>query len=320
MKKRILGKTDINVSEISFGTVSLGVPYGIGVTVESDMPSEADSIKLLNDALDNGINFFDTALTYGKSEEIIGKAFEGRRSESVICSKPAHLYDIYANQKLPSGKEILEKLDNSVQQSLSKLKTDYIDVYMSHDGTEEVIENETVIDFYQKLKKKGIIRATGVSVYTVEESIKAINSGVWDVIQLAFNLMDQRQLPAIELARQKGVGIVVRSVLFKGILTGKGDNLHAQLKPVQDHRQKYYSLLSDNAKTLSDLATKFVLSCNGVSSVLVGIDKPDYLSQALAVADGKYLNTELFEKAKSLAYPDPEFLNLPLWDRKGWLK
>jgi aryl-alcohol dehydrogenase-like predicted oxidoreductase len=320
MDKRVLGKTTIEVSEISFGTVSLGLPYGIGATSESDMPSETDSIELLNEALDNGINFFDTALAYGKSEEVIGKAFKGCREKAIICTKPAHLYDVYANQELPSRLEILKKLDDSIQQSLSKLKTDYIDIYMSHDGAEEVIENETIVDFYQNLKKKGIIRASGVSVYTVEESIKAINSGVWDVIQLAFNLMDQTQLPAIELACQKGVGVVVRSVLFKGILTGKGDNLLPQLKLVQNHRQKYDSLLNDDVKTLSDLATKFVLSCKGVSSVLVGIDKPEYLSQALAVADGKYLDVEILEKAKQLAYPDPEFLNLPMWDRKGWLK
>lgn len=315
--RKLCGK--IMVSEIAFGTVSLGLPYGIGISKEADMLSEADSMSLLHQALDRGLNFYDTALAYGKSEDLIGKAFSTCRSKTVICTKPVHLYDVYSGQTLPSSAEIKTKLEKSLQQSLSKLQTDYLDIYMSHDGTEEVIENNTVIDFYQQLKKKGIIKATGVSVYTVEQSIKAIQSGVWDVIQLAFNLMDQTQLPAIELAAQKGVGIVVRSVLFKGILTDRGNNLHAALKSVQEHRQKYNRLLNDRYKTLSELATKFVLSCEGVSSVLVGIDKPLYLEQALSVADGKSLDKETLTKAKQLAYPDPEFLNLPKWDRNGWL-
>lgn len=309
----------MDVPEISFGTVSLGLPYGLGVNGEADMPSEEDSIALLNHAVDKGMNFFDTAIGYGKSEQILGKAFENRREEVVICSKPAHFYDKFKGEILPNDSELSAKLESSIFKSLEQLKTDYIDVYMSHDGTEEVIENQTVIDFYQNLKKKGIIKATGISVYTLEQSFKAINSGVWDVIQLAFNLMDQTQLPAIELANIKGVGIVVRSVLFKGILTDRGNNLHPELKSVQNHREKYLPLLNDNAKTLAEFATKFVLSCEGVSSVLVGIDKPEYLDQALAVVDGKYLDDETLQKAKQLSYPEPEFLNLPMWDRKGWL-
>ncbi len=319
MQKRIFGRTGIEVSEISFGTVSLGLPYGIGVHGEADMPLESDSIALLNEAVDKGMNFFDTAIGYGKSEQILGKAFKDRRGEVVICSKPAHFYDKFKGEILPNDAQLSEKLESSITKSLKQLQTNYIDVYMSHDGTEEVIENETVIAFFQQLKQKGIIRATGISVYTLEQSLKAINSDVWDVIQLQFNLMDQTQLPAIKLAAEKGVGTVIRSVLFKGILTDRGEELHSELRPVADHRQKYLALLDDNTKTLAEFATKFVLSYEGVSSVLVGIDKPEYLNQALAVVDGKYLNAEILEKAKALAYPEPEFLNLPMWDRKGWL-
>ena len=131
--------------------------------------------------------------------------------------------------------------------------------------------------------------------------------------------MDQTQWPAIELAAQKGVGIVTRSVLCKGVLTDKGTDLHAALKPVQEHCQTYNQLLNDRIKTVSELATKFVLSCEGVSSILIGIDRLQYLDQALAVADDTYLDEEALTKAKQLAYPDPEFLDLPMWDRKGWL-
>ena len=183
-----------------------------------------------------------------------------------------------------------------------------------------MIGNDTVIDFFQRKKQEGVIRATGVSVYTLEQSLAAINRGVWDVIQLQFNLMDQRQLPAIELAKEKSVGIVIRSVVFRGILTDRGSNLHPELKSVQQHREKYFDLIQGGISGLSDLATKFALSCDGVSSVLVGIDKPEYLEQALKAVNGKYLDKKTLENAKRLAYPEPEFLSLRLWDRNGWLK
>lgn len=142
----------------------------------------------MNEALDKGINFYDTALAYGTSEEIIGKAFKNKRKQVVLCTKPAHLYDAFAGQNFPGPSEIRSILQRSFQQSLVRLNTAYLDVYMLHNGTVEVIENDTVIDFYQQLKRNGLIRATGVSVYTVEQSLAAIHNGAWDVIQLAFNL------------------------------------------------------------------------------------------------------------------------------------
>lgn len=319
VNKNRLGKTGINVSRISFGTVSLGLPYGIRAQGQPQMPAESESISLLRKARERGVNFYDTALAYGISEAIVGKAFTDCRDKVVICTKPAHLFDMYAGQTLPPDGEITTHLEQSLQQSLKLLNTDYIDIYMSHDGAEEVIDNDTVVGFYQQLKQQGVIRATGISVYTVEQSLKAIRSGVWDVVQLAFNMMDQTQSPAIELAAERGVGIVVRSVLLKGVLTKKGDHLHPALKSVQEHRKKYLPFLNNDINTLSDLATRFVLSCKGVSSVLVGFDKLRYLESALSTLQLGELNQQLVETIKKCAYPDPGFLDLPKWDRMGWL-
>ena len=153
MHKKKMGKTSLEISELSFGTVSLGLPYGIGVNGNSDMLAEQAAVDLLNEALDSGVIFFDTALGYGTSEKILGKAFKNRRSDAVICTKPARLYDFYSGQPFPSAAEIKSKLQSSLDKSLSSLQTDHIDIYMSHDGTEEVIENDTVVDFFQGLKK-----------------------------------------------------------------------------------------------------------------------------------------------------------------------
>ena len=89
---------------------------------------------------------------------------------------------------------------------------------------------------------------------------------------------------------------------------------------MEEHRKRYLELLCDRAPMLSALALKFVLSHKEVSSALLGIDKMEYLQEALAVADGNYFDEEMLARLRALAYPEPAFLDLPLWDRKGWLK
>ncbi len=315
MKKNILGRTGIEVSELSFGAVCIGLPYGIDAGAQ--MPDDDYFVSLLNTSLDKGFNFFDTARGYGKSEQLIGMAFEDKRQEVVICTKPAHIKPDQLSSL--SYSRINGIVSESLQTSLQNLKTDYVDILMSHNGLLEYQRNKNFVKSFDDMKHKGIAKSLGISVYTVDESIEAINSGIWDVIQLPFNLMDQRQADVFESAYEKGVGIVVRSVLFKGILADNRRALHPALKAIDEHCQLYRKLLDDDTQSLSELATKFALSHKGVSSVLVGIDKFEYLEQAIKVVGGKYLSESILSQAKQMSYHDSEFLDLQKWSREGWL-
>ncbi|RLD30876.1 MAG: aldo/keto reductase, partial [Bacteroidetes bacterium] len=313
MNKRLLGQTGIQVSEIAFGGVEIGLPYGIGIKSKADMPSQAESVRLIHTAVDSGINFFDTARMYGLSESIMGKAFKGKRNQVVISTKCRHLRD--KSGALPPSDKLKKIIEKSLQESLTELQTNFIDVYMLHQADPEILENDVIADTFSNLKKKGVIRATGVSTYSVEETKKTIDSGYWDVIQLPFNLMDQSQQTNFYPATEHGIGIMVRSVLFKGILSDKGRNLHPALKEVEQHIKLYKELSSKSDFDLSTLATKFALSFNQVSSVLIGIDRIEYLEKSLAVADGVYLDKETLMRAKKLQYPDIKFLDLAKWDK-----
>jgi aryl-alcohol dehydrogenase-like predicted oxidoreductase len=317
MNQRLLGHTGIKVSEIAFGGVEIGMPYGIGVKSKTDMIPESEVIFLLHEAVDSGINFFDTARLYGTSESIMGRAFHDRRDEVVICSKCRPFRN--RDGHLPPAGKLKKIIKKSLHDSLSALKTAYIDVYMLHQADVEILGNEMIAGFFVKLKKDGVIRATGVSTYTLEETRKAIESRVWDVIQLPFNLMDQSQATLFSRTAEKGIGIMVRSVLLKGILSKKGQHLHPALKDVEMHRKHYDELLNDSAPDLATLAIKFALSFTEVSSVLVGIDRMDYLHNSLAAADGIYLDEKTLSRARQLGYPHPGFLDLTRWDRMGWL-
>ena len=317
MQKRNLGNTGIWVSEIAFGGVEIGLPYGIGVNGKDDMITEEDAVVLLQTAVAKGFNFFDTARMYGVSENIMGKAFKQCRQDIVIATKCRHFRD--AAGLLPSDREIRDLIHLSLRESLEALQTDYLDLYMLHQADMEILNCQVIADEMLRLKKSGVVRAIGVSTYNVKETRKAIEAEVWNVIQLPFNLMDQRQQTLFESAAKNGVGIVVRSVLLKGLLSTRGTGLHPALHEVEEHIKKYGRLLQ-HKESLPKTAVKFALSFPEVSSVLVGIDKESYLLESLDAADGHYMNKDRLQQARLLAYPDPAFLDLPYWDRMGWLR
>lgn len=316
MEKRVLGNTGIHVSEVAFGGVEIGMPYGIGVHGREDMLPEREAVRLLHAALDGGINFFDTARLYGNSEEIMGRAFLGRRQEAVLATKCRHLHQ--PGQPLPPAEVLREFISRSLQESLQALQTDYVDVFMLHQASAAILESQAVAEIFSDIKQQGLCRATGISTYHTNETEQAIASGDWDVIQLPYNLMDQRQAQCFDAAEAAGVGIVVRSVLLKGILGGKGRQLHPALKDVEEHVGRFAALQDE--WPLAEFAVKFALSSRQVAAVLIGIDKPEYLEATLRTADGSYLDAETLAAAQRLSYPDPAFLDLPAWDRNGWLK
>ena len=318
MQKRPLGTTGIKVSEIAFGGVEIGLPYGLGVKSADDMLPLAEAIRLLCAAVDSGVNFFDTAYSYGQSEKIMGQAFHSRRDQVVICTKCRHFTN--PDNSLPPEQELRSIVESSLDESLARLQTDYVDIFMLHQATLSILHDKNLPPIFADLVKKGKIRATGISTYTSEETKLAMDSGAWDVIQLPLNLMDQRQKELFPLAEKKGVGLVIRSVLLKGLLSDRGMNLHPALAEVEKHIKNYDRLLEGASYPLSALAVKFVLSFPEVAAALVGIDSFDYLKQALDAANGEYLDKNRQELAGKLAFPDPEFINLPHWDKMNWLR
>ena len=315
MNRKTLGNTGLEVSSIAFGGVEIGLPYGPGIHSENDMLQESEAISLLHLALDRGVNFYDTARMYGKSETLIGEAFAHRREEVVICTKCQHLRDATGN--LPEESQLVKMIRDSLENSLKALRMDEVDVLMLHQADLEILNNETISRTFEDLKKAGLVKAIGASTYSVEESKTAINSGIYEVIQLPYNLLDQRQGEIFELGAAKGIGLVVRSVLLRGMLSDRGKNLKEPLAEIEKHILKYAMLAAEEGLTLPEYATRFVLDQPNISSVLVGIDKPIYLEKALETAELPSLSEKLL--AGAIPFPDPEFIDIPKWDRMGWL-
>lgn len=316
MELRALGKTGLRVSPLAFGCVELGIPYGIGVRDRADMLSEGQAVALLQAGLARGVTLYDTAPSYGASEALLGRAFESRRDDVVFCTKCPGLTD--DDGRVLRKRAMRDRILGSLDASLKALRTDYVDILMLHRVEEALIANDELAEILEDVMSQRAVMLKGVSTYPGGITGRVIASGRWQVVQVAFSLMDQREGPFLEMAEAAGVGVVARSVLLKGILTDRGGDLHPELKPVQEHRERCLAE-TPSGMTLAGFATRFVLGRRGVHSVLVGIDREDYLEQALAWAEAGPLAPDDARRAEALAFPDPDLIDLPGWHAKGWL-
>jgi aryl-alcohol dehydrogenase-like predicted oxidoreductase len=211
MNYRQLGNTDIKISEVSFGTWAIGGSWG---TVE-----DAESLRALHTAMDQGVNFFDTADVYGDghSEELLAKATAGREAEIHIATKFCRAGDIH-NPETYTEKAVRAYCEAS----LKRLQRETIDLYQIHCPPLAILKQGLVFEVLDKLQVEGKIRYYGVSVETTEEGLFCLEQPNVRALQVIFNIF--RQKPLAELlpkAYAQGVGILARLPLASGLLTGK---------------------------------------------------------------------------------------------------
>lgn len=205
MQTRLLGRTELEVSAISLGCWALG---GDSTWGEQD---ETLSLKTIHAALDVGINFFDTAEVYGngRSEEVVGKALAGIRSNAIVATKAA------ASNLRP------DDIKKACEGSLRRLQTDYIDLYYVHWPSREVPIEDT-LGAIERLKQEGKIRYGACSNFGVEDLSSLLTKGRIEANQLAYNLLFRAIEHEIQqLCTDQDVGIVCYSPLAQGLLTGK---------------------------------------------------------------------------------------------------
>jgi aryl-alcohol dehydrogenase-like predicted oxidoreductase len=309
MRYRRLGRTGFHVSEISLGTVEIGMAYGIAAEGERQPPDESEASKMLHLALDLGVNLIDTARAYGQSEAIIGRVLRERRSEFVLVSKVLSYHD----QKLSSA-ELREKITSSVHESLRLLQTDFIDVMMIHSAPVEVIDHGEALSVLQELKQAGHIRTIGASVYGEEAALAAIADGGYDCLQIAYNLLDRRpESRLFEAADRNDVGLVARSVLLKGALTERAQLLPDALIDLKRRVGAMHELATREKASLPELAYRYVLSQPLPQSALVGASSSEELEQAIHFADRAPLSRELIEEIRAVPMPDAFYLNPGNW-------
>lgn len=212
LPKRQLGRTGLQVTMLGYGAMELrGAPRGRDIT-----PQQAETI--LNAALDAGINYIDTSIDYGQSEELIGRFIAHRRSDYYLATKCGCLVGA---PPAPRGQRTphvftRENILAGVNQSLARMKTDYIDVLQFHASpSKETLEENDAIETLLELKREGKVRFIGMSA-TLPHIVDHIAMGVFDVFQIPYSALEREHEEIITQAAQAGAGIVIRGGAAKG--------------------------------------------------------------------------------------------------------
>lgn len=298
MRYRPLGKTGLSVSEIGYGAWGIGGSMWIGA-------QEDESIRALHKAIDLGITFIDTARGYGESERIVGQvAREHGRDGLVIATKVPPKNRIWP---APAGLDPAETftgshIRSSLETSLRASGLEAFDVLQFHVWSDEWVGRGDWLETVTDLKREGKIRAFGVSIndHQPNNALALVRSGHVDSVQVIYNVFDQspeRQLlPACE---EHGVGVIVRVPLDEGGLTGRIKPETAF--PDGDFRNNYFggdrraevsrhvdALVTDlgiTAEELPEVALKYVLGGQVVSSVIVGMRSIRNVERNAALSD-----------------------------------
>jgi aryl-alcohol dehydrogenase-like predicted oxidoreductase len=285
MQLRDLGRTGIRVSEIGFGGWAIGgasevsgTPFGWGKT------SDDESLATIRRARELGVNFFDTADSYGfgRSESLLGIVLSRKRQDVIIATKVG----VVRNTAGPLKKDFSKAhIYHAVDGSLKRLRTDYIDLYQLHNPALDDLRRGEIQEAMEMLQDAGKIRFWGVSVTTPEEGLEIVRQGWGNTLQVLYNVLNQA--PANELfplAKQKGYGIIARVPLASGLLTGKmrtttvfsKDDVRQnfltpkRLEEVIPRVDEVKSIVGGTARSLAEGALRFVLASDAVSTTIPG--------------------------------------------------
>jgi aryl-alcohol dehydrogenase-like predicted oxidoreductase len=281
MEKRLLGKTGMDVSVLGFGGAEIGFE---GTTEET-------VARLLEGALDAGVNVIDTGECYEGSEEVIGRTASGRRKDYYLFTKCGHPRGVGSQDWSPAS--LLE----SIERSLRRLQTDWLDLIQLHSCSESVLRKGDAIAALETARTKGYTRYIGYSGDS-QAARYAVECGAFDTLQTSINIADQEAIDLVlPMTREKEMGVIAK----RPIANAAWKDNH---KPIDRYHHPYWERLNKlRYDFIHDLGTeasvahalRFTLSVPGVHTAIVGTTKPERTQENARMAAHGALSTDEFE-------------------------
>jgi aryl-alcohol dehydrogenase-like predicted oxidoreductase len=273
---RILGRTGLEVTQLSFGAMEIRGPR----VWNGRDPSEKEAEHILNAVLDAGINFIDTAGCYGLSEARIGHYISHRRKEYYLATKAG------CNQ-VPTDDGRLdtphiwnrETLLRNIDDSLSRLRTDYIDIWQLHNATPDQVEEGGLLEVMEEVKAQGLVRFVSISS-TLPHLDTYIDWGAFDTFQIPYSMLEPEHHEVITRAAEAGMGIIIRGGIAKG---GPESELAPQARVDMWEAAGIEELLPAGMKP-AELILRYTLSHPHCHTTIVGTLNPDHLEENVAAA------------------------------------
>lgn len=284
MEKRQLGKTDMHAAVLGFGGAEIGFENVSKKMVE----------KLLNSALDAGLNVIDTAECYERSEELIGQAVAARRKDYYLFTKCGHPESFENEDWRPPS------LLQSIERSLRRLRTDHLDVIQLHSCSEAEVRQGAVIEALQRARERGYARYIGYSG-DGDAARYAVECGQFDTLQISLSIADQQALELVlPVARERRIGVIVKRPIANAVwrTTRKPEDTyyHAYWERLQ---KLDYDFLRADVKVSIATALRFTLSVPGVHTAIVGTTKAGRFTENAAMLAVGPLPAQQFKKIRA---------------------
>lgn len=269
MPRKRLGRTDIEVSTFGLGTVKFGRTQSLKYPQAFTLPSDEQLRALLNGAREMGVNFVDTAPSYGYSEERLGDLLRKERKDWVISTKVGEEFeaDKFSNEGKSHFDFSPKHTRMSVERSLRRLRTDYLDLVMIHsDGNDlDILHNSGALQTLQQLKQEGWIRALGISSKTIEGGLLAAE--VCDAVMLMYHADYTDEEPVIAKSAQQGVAVLLKKVLASGHICHDAPPVQATLQSTEGQGAGQQE---DQKQDPIQSALNFAYAHPGVTSAVIG--------------------------------------------------
>jgi aryl-alcohol dehydrogenase-like predicted oxidoreductase len=290
MDKRILGRTGLKVSALGYGAMEIR-----GSRIWGGRPvTETQAEKILNAVLDSGINFIDTANDYGRSEEFIGRYISHRREEFYLATKCGCTV-VRKDENTDETPHVWthENLFRGLNESLERMKTDYVDIMQLHNPTVQQVEQGVLVSALQKMKEQGKVRWIGCSS-TLPHIATYIRWGVFDVFQIPYSALERTHENVITQAAQAGAGVIDRGGVARGepgVGLGNTDRWKVYEAANLDE-------LREEGESRTAFLLRFLLSHPGISTTIVGTLIPEHLQENISIAQRGALPNEVYTEAK----------------------
>ena len=258
------------ISKFGLGTVQFGLDYGF-----TKRKSQDEVNLILKTAVDNGITLIDTAREYGDSEDKIGNFIENYKNDFVIATK-LRIIDELSDL---SYKRLENKIYDSVEESLEKLKLNKIPILQLHQTVSDLYENNDFWDIINQLKEDNLIDLFGVSVYELSETknITENYGNFVDFFQIPYNIFDRRFDDIHKELEENNIGLISRSTFLKGIIACSIDEIPEGLEDIKPYKENLINLANNCELTVAELASIFVYYNDYINSTILGVNSPEEL-------------------------------------------
>ncbi len=299
---------EFDFSRVMLGTVQFGMDYGIA---RGGRPDYAACRDIVACALESGINCFDTAASYGDSEQILGRILAELKvaDQVLVVSKNRPISDIAFS--LDKAREFIEQ---SLLQSLKNLQMESLPVFLFHCG-----KDLTWIDALHTMKGKGLVKHIGISVDTAEDAKKALENDLVEAIQLPHNLFDHRfEKQIFDSVEERKLKLFARSAFLQGLLLMPEEKIPENLHLVVPVRRKIEGIARNAGMGMPELCLRYSLSFPAITSVLIGVDSPEQLRENVAIMKRGPLNQDLINKIDACVPDFPNSIVRPAcWNAGG---